>query len=194
MFDVDDPTTLSHFIVGAALYMFDNKHGTFINCLGVSLNGNPEVCTLSDRFFVELSNYNLLLETSTFRGFGLGTFLLSTLQVLGSLGYKAPTVVPFQPFHLNCHKGGQYQVFTHHLYLQARIEHGSAYASYINIGFSRVLFENDQSLCSNYRKDCPVNSDKKSKIIKKGYHTDDKFMRLLVLKKWLFNVFPAEDV
>jgi hypothetical protein len=128
MFDVDDPTMLSHFIVGAALYMFDNKYGTFINCLGVSLNGNPEVCTLSDRFFVELSNYNLLLETSTFRGFGLGTFLLSTLQVLGSLGYKALTVVPFQPFHLNCHKGGQYQVFTHHLYLQARIEHGSAYS------------------------------------------------------------------
>jgi hypothetical protein len=66
MFDVDDPTMLSHFIVGAALYMLDNKYGTFINCLGVSLNGNPEVCTLSNPFFVELSDCNLLSEISTF--------------------------------------------------------------------------------------------------------------------------------
>jgi hypothetical protein len=102
-------------------------------------------------------------------------------------------VVPFQPFHLNYHERGQDQVFTHHLYLQARIEHGSAYMLYINIRFSRVLFENDQSLCSNYRKVCPVNSDKKSKIIEEGYHTDFKFMRLLFLKKWLSNVDPAEE-
>jgi hypothetical protein len=71
---VDDPTMLSHFIVGAALYMFDNKYGMFINCLGVILNGNPEVCTLSNPFFVELSDCNLLSEISTFSGFRIGDF------------------------------------------------------------------------------------------------------------------------
>jgi hypothetical protein len=35
VFDVQDPSKiLTHFIVGAALFMFDNKRGSYINCLG----------------------------------------------------------------------------------------------------------------------------------------------------------------
>jgi hypothetical protein len=42
-----------HAIVGAALYMHDNKNGSFIFTLGVLDRGDPQVCSLSDKHFPE---------------------------------------------------------------------------------------------------------------------------------------------
>jgi hypothetical protein len=47
---------------------------------------------LNASYFVELSTSNLLSDTASFRALGIGTFLLSCLQVLGSLAYKSPIV------------------------------------------------------------------------------------------------------
>jgi hypothetical protein len=52
VFDVQDPSKLlTHFIVGAALFMFDNKRGSSINCSGVVDKGTPGVCMLSNLFW-----------------------------------------------------------------------------------------------------------------------------------------------
>jgi hypothetical protein len=51
VFDVQDPSKLlTHFIVVAALFMFDNKRGSNINCLGVVDKGTPGVCMLNEMF------------------------------------------------------------------------------------------------------------------------------------------------
>jgi hypothetical protein len=93
VFDVQDTSKLlTHFIVGAALFIFDNKRGSYINCLGVVDKGTPGVCMLNGSYFVESSTSNQLLDTARFRALGIGTFLLSCLQVLGSLGYKSPII------------------------------------------------------------------------------------------------------
>jgi hypothetical protein len=55
------------------------------------------------------------------------------------------------------------------------------------------MFENGRFRCTIYRKDCPIHTDKQSKAIKEGYYTDNQFMRLLVLKKWLSNVYPTDE-
>jgi hypothetical protein len=194
VFDVQDPSKLlTHFIVGAALFMFDNKRGSYFNCLGAVDKGTPGVCMLNGSFFVKPSTSNLLSDTARFRTLGIGTFLLSCLQVLGSLCYKLPIVAWSDPFLLACDERGQGQLTTHHLYLQARLEMGSPYVSYVQIGFTNVMFENGRSRCTNCRKDCPIHTDKQSKAIKDGYYTDDQFMRLLVLKKWLSNVYPTDE-
>jgi hypothetical protein len=66
---------------------------------------------------------------------------------------------------------------------------GSPYVSYVQIGFTNVPFEKGRFRCTNFCKDCPIHADKQSKAIEDGYHTDDQFMRLLVLKKWVANVY-----
>ncbi len=194
VFDVQDPSKLlTHFIVGAALFMFDNKRGSFISCLGVVDKGSPGVCMLNGSYFVEPSTSNLLSDTASFRNLGIGTFLLSCLQVLGSLAYTSPIVARSDPFQLACHERGQGQLATHHLYLQARLEMSSPYVSYVKIGFTNVPYESGRFRCTNFRKDCPIHADKQSKAIEDGYHTDDQFMRLLVLKKWVANVYPTDE-
>jgi hypothetical protein len=55
------------------------------------------------------------------------------------------------------------------------------------------MFKKGRFRCTNYRKDCPIHADKQSKAIENGYYTDDQFMRLLVLKKWLSNVYPMDE-
>jgi hypothetical protein len=51
---VQDPSKLvNHFILGAALFMFDNKRGSYVNCLSVVDKGSPDVCMLSASVFVE---------------------------------------------------------------------------------------------------------------------------------------------
>jgi hypothetical protein len=105
LFDVQDPSKLlTHFIVGAALFMYDNKRGSYINCLGVVDKGTSGVCMLNGSYFVEPSTSNLLSDTASFRALGIGTFLLSCLQVLGSLAYKSPIVARSDPFQLACHE------------------------------------------------------------------------------------------
>jgi hypothetical protein len=88
--------------------------------------------------------------------------------VLGSLGYKSPIVARSDPFLLACHERGQGQLPAHHLYLQARLEMGSPYVSYVQIGFTNVMFENGRFRCTNYRKDCLIHTDKQSKAIEDG--------------------------
>jgi hypothetical protein len=195
VFDVQDPSKLlsTHFIVGAALFMFDNKSGSYINCLGVVDKGTPGVCKLHGNYFVEPSTSNLLSDTARFCALGIGTFLLSYLQVLGSLAYKSPIVARSDPYQLACHERGHGQLATHHLYLQACLEMGSPYVSYVQIGFTNVMFEKGRFCWTNYGKDCPIHADKQSKAIEDGYYTDDQFMQLLGLKKWLSNVYPTDE-
>jgi hypothetical protein len=172
------------------LCMIANRRGSYVNCLGIRDRGTPDLCPLSDCFFVEPYSSNLLKDTAHFRGLGIGTFLLSCLQVLGSLGYKSPFVAKTDVFCLACHKKGQDLHMTHHLYLQLCLEMGSPYVSYVQLGFTNVLFENGLFGCSNYPNECPVLTDKPSKSIEEGYVTDDTSFCLLVLKKWLLNVYP----
>jgi hypothetical protein len=40
-FSVDEPKTLSHFIVGAALFTCDNRSGSYFLLIGVSDKGDP---------------------------------------------------------------------------------------------------------------------------------------------------------
>jgi hypothetical protein len=57
VFDVQDPIKLlTHFIVGAALFMFDNKRGSYVNCLGVVDKGTPGVCVLKESVFCQTLN------------------------------------------------------------------------------------------------------------------------------------------
>jgi hypothetical protein len=90
----DDTSQLMHFIVEAALYMFDKKHGNFVNMIGVTAVGDPSVCTLSDKFFIDSSDSGVLLQNSGFRGHDLDSFLLSAIQVLGHMTNKAPKNPP----------------------------------------------------------------------------------------------------
>jgi hypothetical protein len=194
VFDVQDPSKLlTHFIVGAALFIFDNKSGSYINCLGVVDKGTPGVCMLNGSYFAELSTSDLLSDTARFRALGIGTFLLSCLQVLCFLAYKSPIVARLDPFQLACHERGHGELATHHWYLQDRLEIGSPYVSYVQIGFTIVMLEKGRFPCTNYRKDCPIHANKQSKAIEDGYYTNDQFMRLLVLKKWLSNVYPTDE-
>jgi hypothetical protein len=59
---------LMHFIVGAALYMFYKKHGNFVNMIGVTAVGDPSVCTLSYKFFIDSSDSGVLSHNSGFCG------------------------------------------------------------------------------------------------------------------------------
>jgi hypothetical protein len=62
MFSSQDPAKVTHYIIAAALYMYDNKHGNYVALLGTTDNGDPSVCTLSERFFVDQSNSGVLLS------------------------------------------------------------------------------------------------------------------------------------
>jgi hypothetical protein len=187
-----DPPGLSHFIVGAALFMHDNKNGTFVSVIGVSDKGDPSLCSLSPMFFEDPAHKNRLSETASFRGYGLAVFLLSALQVLGSLGYKAPHVPTSVPFHIECDENiNDQSPTTHHLYLQARVEIGHAYSMYVQLGFINA---NGSFRCTSLRKDCPVNRTKKARGgLESGYSSDDDMLRLLVLKKWLVNSWPTSS-
>jgi hypothetical protein len=67
VFDVQDPSKLlPHITVVAALFMFDNKRGSYINCLGVVDKGTSGVCMLNGSYFVEPSTSILLSDTAIF--------------------------------------------------------------------------------------------------------------------------------
>jgi hypothetical protein len=63
----------------------------------------------------------------------------------------------------------------------------------VKLDLPTLMFEKGRFCCTNYRKDCPIHADKQSKAIKDGYYTNDQFMRLLVLKKWLSNVYATDE-
>jgi hypothetical protein len=158
---VDDPTKLIHYIVGACLLMYDNKQGSYVACIGVAEKGDASRCTLSETFFTDPSNSNTLSDVATFRGRGMASFLLSTIQVLGFLGYIAPTLTHSDHYNLPCDENADANHCTHHVYLQARIEMGSAYVMYVKMGFSTLAVSNGHYHCTSYCDQCPVNRHKK---------------------------------
>jgi hypothetical protein len=44
--------------------MFTKKHGNFVNMIGVTDVGDPSVCILSDKFFIDSTNSGVLLKKS----------------------------------------------------------------------------------------------------------------------------------
>jgi hypothetical protein len=83
-------------------------------------------------------------------------------------------------------------ILRHHLYLQARVEFGSAYFMYVKMGFHSIAFEKGPFRCFSYREQCPVLLSRIAKTTTSGYITDDNFLRLLVLRTWLYNVYPPD--
>jgi hypothetical protein len=172
---------LFQYIIGAAVYMYDNKHGSYVVLLGVTDKGYPDTCTLSEQFFSDPSASKVLSPTAAFRGLGLGTFLLSLIQVNGFLGHKAPPITdPSAPYRLECDKRAT--KCTHHMYLQARPEVSSAYVMYVQLGFSSPVVGGGNYHCRAYKDECPVNATRKYTANELCYHTDDNSLRLLVLK------------
>ena len=102
VFSLEDSSQLFHYIVGAAMFMYD-KRGIFISSLGVTASGSSNLCSLTSKFFIDAACTGILDEQSpSFRCKGLATFLLSFLQVLGHLGFKAPVVDPSSEAFLLC--------------------------------------------------------------------------------------------
>ena len=195
VFSLEDKTTLSHFIVGAVMFQYDPKVGIFVSCLGVTDTGSPTLCSLTPDFFVDDDPSSRLLTapSSSFRSKGLGTFLLATLQVLGHIGLKKTRVAKSASFPVYFNEIRELPAAPHHLYLQARVDWGSAYIMYVLMGFKSAATVNDKYRCTSYHQDCPVNRSNKSQGVEDGYLTDDPALRLLVLKKWIMNVYPVID-
>ena len=120
------------------------------------------------------------------------------IQVLGFLGYTAPNVSNehlLDPYVLVCNEEvGDESSKTHHLYLQSRIEVGSAYVMYVMMGFNTLATPGSSYHCESYHRECPVNRNKKKIKFDDSYHTDDRFLRLLVQKKWIYNVWPSDSL
>ena len=193
-----DPDTkqLHHYIIAAAMYMYDNTNGSFIHSIGVTETGYFDKCQLTEQFFIDPSEKTILSDTASFRGKSLCTFMLSLIQVLGFLGYTSPLIDVdrlSEPFVLVCNEVVDAESKkTHHLYLQARIEVGSAYVMYVMMGFTTLATPGSSYHCESYQRDCPVHRTKKKFKFEVGYHTDDNCLRLLVQKRWIFNVWPAD--
>ena len=189
---------LHHFIIAAVLYMYNNKNGSYVATIAVTNKGYPNFCTLSQHCFIDPTTPSILLDTSSFRGHGFGTFLLCMVQTLGFLGYKMPGTgyLSDVPFHIQCneHVGlSQMLEQKHHIYLQAHVEHASAYVMYVKLGFRTLAVSGSNYHCKSFPHECPVNRDKKFAQIGDSYHTDADCLRLLVLKHWLYNVYPPDS-
>jgi hypothetical protein len=143
----NNTSQLVHFIIGAALYIFNKKHGSFVNLIGVTNVGDPYVCTLSNKFFIDTLDSGVLLQDSSFRGHDLASFLLSSIQVLGYLTNKAPQNPPISTGQISCNKDDDVVNLRHHLYLQARVEMGSAYVMYVKMGFTTNAVDNCPFRC-----------------------------------------------
>jgi hypothetical protein len=61
---------------------------------------------------------------------------------------------------------------------------------YVQMGFTTLAVENRRYRCFSYPAQCPVLAGKINKAALAGYVTDDNFLRLLVLKRWLLNASP----
>ena len=175
----------THVIVAAVLYMYDNKEGSYVSLIGVTNMGDPEECSLSSKFFTSSDSASFLSNTPiTFRGRGLATFLLATLQLLGHIRYQVDpeTSLDGTMIKYEC-KEDDDDNRRHHLYLQSRLEFGSAYVMYVSMGFTTLAVENVTHRSVSYCDQCPVNRNKLSHLaVVPGYNTDDPFLRLLVLK------------
>jgi hypothetical protein len=67
---------------------------------------------------------------------------------------------------------------------------GSAYVMYVQMGFTTLTVKTSRYRCFSYPAQCPVLAGKLNKAALAGYVTDDNFLRLLFLKRWLFNASP----
>jgi hypothetical protein len=120
-----------HVIVCACLYMHD-KHGSFVFIIGVEDHIDSH-----EQFVDPNENLAPILGTNgSCRHLGLGTFMLSLLQVLARTGYVFP---PVNHPTITCnkiHDKKESNLAKHHIYLQARLEVGSAYVFYVKLGFT----------------------------------------------------------
>jgi hypothetical protein len=125
--------------------------------------------------------------------------MFSFIQVLGHIGYKSPPVNPAHFAQVNlytllCNEAipsdDENVTMKHHLYLHARIELGGAYVPCVKIGFSLNTIDPENFWCSDCKEECPVHA--RQKLVEGGYYADDLFMRLLSLKRWIYNVYPPE--
>jgi hypothetical protein len=142
IFSSDDPSQLTHFIVGVALYIYDNKHGSYITLLGVTDIGDPSTCTLSTRNFIDKKKSGVLLTNPSL--------------VIGHLLYHTPKNPLTLTINIPCSEMDVDVTFRNHVYLQARVEMGSAYVMYVKMGFTSPAAENGRYHCYSYRQQCPV--------------------------------------
>jgi hypothetical protein len=196
---VPEEETLHHYIIAATTYMFDRLSGSYIHTLGVADKGYPGKCTMSPHVFTDPSSEEptILSETSTFTGHSLATFLLATVQVLGALHYDAPDVsLESNVYRLICNEPllSDYSPQSHHLYLQARVQRGSAYVMYVMQGFTTLAVAGGEYHCTSYHHECPVNKSKTKVPVQDSYHTDDPLLRLLALKHWIYNTWPTDPL
>jgi hypothetical protein len=195
IFDAES-NKMKHYIVGSAIYMHD-KNGSFLFLLGVSDKGDPQVCSLSDKYFKEPAETSDGVPSSlflsdvdaSFREKGLATYMLSFIQFLAHTHYQKPSVSDGTGIYtVPCDETSDDKA--HHLFLQGRVEVGGAYPFYVKLGFTMNSWkENNEFHCLDYKKECPVLSSKGASI---GYYVDDKYQRLLTLPHWVYNSYPPE--
>ena len=83
-------------------------------------------------------------DTASFNGHGLATFMLSAIQVFGSLKNQPPAVQhSVQLYDVVCNEDGAKDASNHHIYLRARLEIGSAYVMYVALGFTTAAVSGD---------------------------------------------------
>ena len=73
-FTSTNPDQLTHVIIAATLYQYDNKNGSYVALIGVLQNGDPSICTLSEECFIDPSESDMLAAKVGFRGHGLSGF------------------------------------------------------------------------------------------------------------------------
>jgi hypothetical protein len=64
---------------------------------------------------------------------------------------------------------------------------------YVKLGFNSTAIENGPFRCFSYREQCPVLLSRISKSSTSGYITDDNCLCLLVLRTWLYNIYPSDS-
>jgi hypothetical protein len=195
---VPDQNALHYYIIAAATYMYDRLSGNYVQQYGVIDKGYPGNCTLIPSIFKDPSSEpTILTENASFNARCLGTFLLSTIQVLAGLHYEDPSVPESNIFDLTCNEPTElsdYSPPSHHLYLQSRVQRGSAYVMYIMLGFTTLALPGGEYHCTSYHEQCPVHKTKSNVPIAESYHTDDPLLRLLVLKHWIHNTWPSDPL
>jgi hypothetical protein len=120
----------------------------------------------------------------------LASFLLSIMKVRGHMQYKAPLNPPTSTRYISCRELDNEDNLRHHLYLQARLEMGYAYLMYNQMGFTMLAVKNGPCRCFSYCEQCPIRVAKVNKVAMSCYITDNGFLQLLILKRWLINAYP----
>jgi hypothetical protein len=98
--------------------------------------------------------------------------------------YKAPLPTRNQTTVIHCDELDDEDDLRHHVYLQSRLEMGSAYVMHVQLGFTTLVVEKGRYRCFPYQTQCPLLAGKLNKASLSSYVMDEDFLRLLVLKRW----------